>query len=151
MLNLMIHKVNLRLSNIKECSKVLLCIGLRHLIQGKGKTRVKFHGRPGNFVLSYCIQNDADHPKHLFDGYECPLSNSRCPKHDSGHSATTQRIYEVQTISSRTEFFALLRRVVTTPAASGVIPKVSWASGKFQGQEFDFIEATHMSSDSSVI
>jgi hypothetical protein len=26
-----------------------------------------------------------------------------------------------------TEFFALLRSVVTTPAASGAIPKVSWA------------------------
>jgi hypothetical protein len=31
-------------------------------------------------------------------------------------------------VSSQTEFFVLKRSVVTTPAASGVIPKVSWAS-----------------------
>ena len=37
-------------------------------------------------------------------------------------------VYEVYSISSRTEFFALVRSVVTTPAAGGVIPKVSWAS-----------------------
>ena len=30
--------------------------------------------------------------------------------------------------SSRTEFFALVRSVVTTPAPRGIIPKVSWAS-----------------------
>ena len=36
--------------------------------------------------------------------------------------------YVVQSISSRTEFFALVRSVVTTPAARGIIPKVSWAS-----------------------
>ena len=37
-------------------------------------------------------------------------------------------IYMVQSISSRTEFFALVRSVVTTPAARGIIPKVPWAS-----------------------
>ena len=36
--------------------------------------------------------------------------------------------YVVSSISSRTEFFALVRSVVTTPAARGIIPKVSWAS-----------------------
>ena len=34
----------------------------------------------------------------------------------------------VQSISSQTEFFALVRSVVTTPAARGIISKVSWAS-----------------------
>jgi hypothetical protein len=38
------------------------------------------------------------------------------------------RLYKGKSISFRTEFFALLRSVVTIPAASGVIPKVSWAS-----------------------
>ena len=36
--------------------------------------------------------------------------------------------YEVQSISFRTEIFAILRSVVTTPAASDVIPKVAWDS-----------------------
>ena len=30
--------------------------------------------------------------------------------------------------SSRTEFFSLVRSVVTTPASRGIIPNVSWAS-----------------------
>jgi hypothetical protein len=36
--------------------------------------------------------------------------------------------YKGQSISFRTEFFALLRSVVTTPATSDVIPKVLWSS-----------------------
>jgi len=31
-------------------------------------------------------------------------------------------------ISSQTEFFALVRSVVTTPPARSIIPKVSWVS-----------------------
>jgi len=34
-------------------------------------------------------------------------------------------VYEGQSISFRIEFFALVRSVVTTPAARGIIPKVS--------------------------
>ena len=36
--------------------------------------------------------------------------------------------YVVKSISFRTEFFALIWSVVITPAARGIIPKVSWAS-----------------------
>jgi hypothetical protein len=43
-------------------------------------------------------------------------------------TTSTWRKYNGQSISFRTEFFALLRSVVTTPAASGVILKVLWAS-----------------------
>ena len=34
----------------------------------------------------------------------------------------------VQSVSSQTEFFVLVQNVVITPAARGIIPKVSWAS-----------------------
>jgi len=34
-------------------------------------------------------------------------------------------LYEGQSISFRIEFFVLVRSVVTTPAARGIIPKVS--------------------------
>ena len=37
-------------------------------------------------------------------------------------------VYVVKSISSRTELFALVRSVVTTPATRGIIPKLSWAS-----------------------
>ena len=37
-------------------------------------------------------------------------------------------LYVVQSVSSQTEFFALVWSVVTTPAARGIIPRVSWAS-----------------------
>ena len=36
--------------------------------------------------------------------------------------------YVVYLVSFGTEFFALVRSVVTTPAARGIIPKVSWDS-----------------------
>jgi hypothetical protein len=40
--------------------------------------------------------------------------------------------YVQRSVSFRTEFFALLQNVDTTPAASGVIPKVSWSSAESQ-------------------
>ena len=36
-------------------------------------------------------------------------------------------MYVVKSISSRTEFFALVRSLVTIPSARGIIPKVAWA------------------------
>ena len=42
--------------------------------------------------------------------------------------ATKQSAYVVQSVRFQTEFFALVRSVVTTTAARGIISKVSWAS-----------------------
>ena len=48
---------------------------------------------------------------------------------DTQRSCLSARLkYMVYSISFRTEFFALVRSVVTTPAARGIIPKVSWTS-----------------------
>ena len=48
--------------------------------------------------------------------------------HMCHYNKATHSQYEGQSISFRIEFFALVRSVVTTPAARGIIPKVSLAS-----------------------